>query len=244
MPPLSGSEQLVAPARGAAASDPVPDRRGALRARHRRAIVDAAAALMEDKGGARFTVDELAARADVARRTIFNHFASLDDVVVEVCEDVLGAVVDALGASAAEPAAPDAEPDAGGDPGPGAGRATPLDDLTAALRSTDLVAPMAYLTRALGGDATEPTPRVTTMVVRTFTHLAERLVAGTTRRHPDVDPLEIELLVGALMAGVLVIQRRWWATTGAADDDASRRVWAELLDRLVERTRAGYAPTT
>ncbi|WP_318657144.1 TetR/AcrR family transcriptional regulator [Cellulosimicrobium composti] len=202
------------------------DRRAALRARHHRAIVDAAAALMAEKGGSRFTVDELAARADVARRTVFNHFASLDDVVVEVCEDVLGAVVDALGASAAAP---------------GTDRATPLDDLTAALRGTDLVGPMASLTRALGGGANEPTPRVTTMVVRAFTHLAERLVAETTRRHPHVDPLEIELLVGALMAGLMVIQRRWWAATGAADDEASRRVWAALLDRLVERTRAGWA---
>ncbi|MGW6228038.1 helix-turn-helix domain-containing protein, partial [Cellulosimicrobium cellulans] len=70
------------------ATGPATDRRAALRARHRRAIVDAAASLMEENGGARFTVDELAARADVARRTIFNHFASLDDVVVEVCEDV------------------------------------------------------------------------------------------------------------------------------------------------------------
>jgi len=185
---------------------------------------------MEEKGGDRFTVDELAARADVARRTIFNHFASLDDVVVEVCEDVLGAVVDRLGASAAAP-------DDGTPPVPG----TPLDDLTAALQGTELVGPMTYLTRALGGTATEPTPRVTTMVVRAVTHLAGRLVAETTRRHPDVDPLEIEMLVGALMAGVLVIQRRWWEVTGAADDDASRRVWAELLDRLVRRTRAGYA---
>jgi len=187
---------------------------------------------MEEKGGDRFTVDELAARADVARRTIFNHFASLDDVVVEVCEDVLGAVVDRLGASAAAP-------DDGTPPVPG----TPLDDLTAALQGTELVGPMTYLTRALGGTATEPTPRVTTMVVRAVTHLAGRLVAETTRRHPDVDPLEIEMLVGALMAGVLVIQRRWWEVTGAADDDASRRVWAELLDRLVRRTRAGYATT-
>ncbi|MFE6234501.1 TetR/AcrR family transcriptional regulator [Cellulosimicrobium sp. NPDC057862] len=219
------------PATGSAtrsATGPAPDRRTALRARHRRAIVGAATSLMEENGGARFTVDELAARADVARRTIFNHFASLDDVVVEVCEDVLGTVVDALGASAAEP---------------GTDRTTPLDDLTAALRSTDLVGPMAYLTRALGGTATEPTPRVTTMVVRTFTHLAERLVAETTRRHPDVDPLEIEMLVAALMAGVLVIQRRWWAATGAADDDASRRTWDDLLDQLVTRTRTGHATT-
>nr|WP_051876716.1 hypothetical protein [Cellulosimicrobium sp. MM] len=99
---------------------------------------------------------------------------------------------------------------------------------------------MAYLTRALGGTATEPTPRVTTMVVRTFTHLAERLVAATTRRHPDVDPLEIEMLWARYGRGPRH-PARWWAETGAADDDASRAVWSGLLDRLVERIRAGWA---
>ena len=140
MPLLPGPERPTAPATDAVTPDApsadvpgpdaaAPDRRAALRARHRRAIVAAAATLMEEKGGARFTVDELAARADVARRTIFNHFASLDDVVVEVCEDVLGSVVETLGASAAEP---------------GTDRPTPLDDVTAALRGTDLVGPVSY----------------------------------------------------------------------------------------------------
>jgi len=209
------------------ADPPVVDRRTALRRRHRRAIVDAAAALLDERSGARFTVDELAARADVARRTVFNHFASVDDVVAEVCADVLGTVGEGFGASVA--ARSGAHDDV-----------SLLDELAAALRATDLVAPMAYLTRVLGSDGTEPSPRVTTMVARTFTGLSERLVDEMTRRHPDADVLDVQLLVASVMSGLMVIHRHWWAATGAADDDASRAVWARLLDHLVERVRRGH----
>ncbi|MEK8226313.1 TetR/AcrR family transcriptional regulator [Oerskovia sp. M15] len=78
----------------------VGDRRAALKARHRRAIVDAAAALIGESGGTDFSVDELAGRADVSRRTVFNHFGSLDEVVTEVCSEVVGAALDRLDAIA------------------------------------------------------------------------------------------------------------------------------------------------
>lgn len=210
------------------ASSPATDRRGALRERHRRAIVDAAAALLDERDGARFTVDELAARADVARRTVFNHFASVDDVVAQVFGDVLGSVASGLGAGADAPRET-AEPGA-----------SLFDELAAILRGADLVTPMAYLTRVLGSDGTEPSPRVTTMVARTFTDLSERLVLDLTGRHPDADLLDVQLLVASFMSGLMVIHRHWWEATGALDDDASRVVWAGLLDHLVERARHGH----
>jgi TetR/AcrR family transcriptional regulator of autoinduction and epiphytic fitness len=39
-------------------------------------------------------VDELAERADVARRTVFDHFAPVDDVLLAVCAETLAVVVD------------------------------------------------------------------------------------------------------------------------------------------------------
>ena len=69
------------------------DRRGALKARHRQAIVDAARRLIDARQGPRFSVDELAAEADVSRRTVFNHFDSLDDVILAACTEILDAVV-------------------------------------------------------------------------------------------------------------------------------------------------------
>jgi len=69
------------------------DRRSALKARHRQAIVDAARRLIDAHQGPRFSVDELAAEADVSRRTVFNHFDSLDDVILAACTEILDAVV-------------------------------------------------------------------------------------------------------------------------------------------------------
>lgn len=62
------------------------DRRAALKAKHRAAILQAARDLVDERGGREFSVDDLAARADIARRTVFNHFASLDEVLLAVCE--------------------------------------------------------------------------------------------------------------------------------------------------------------
>lgn len=128
---------------------PVVDRRAALKARHRRAIVDAAAALIGESGGTRFSVDELAERADVSRRTVFNHFASLDDVVTEVCNEVVGAALDRLDAIASDQQVGQdqqrRQDERGAD-------VTLFDEVADALRSTDFVTPLVYLTRVLGDE--------------------------------------------------------------------------------------------
>src|SRR5699024_12413742 len=91
---------------------------------------------MDETGGTAFTVDELAERADVSRRTVFNHFASLEDVFAEVCAEVLGELIEKL----AVPIDAAATDDPTTEPGPAM-----LDELAAVVRSTDLVTPMAYL---------------------------------------------------------------------------------------------------
>ncbi|AEE44510.1 TetR/AcrR family transcriptional regulator [Cellulomonas fimi] len=200
-------------------------RRAALRERHHRAILDAAAALLDETGGTAFTVDELAARADVSRRTVFNHFESLDDVVTTVCGEILGTVFDSLEQHSAA-----ADPDA-----------TMFDELAHALTTTDLVTPMAYLTRLLGGATPDAlTPRREAMVGRALTEVSARLSTELLRRHPDADPFDVQLLVGSLMSGVLVIHPYWHRATGAVDDAASRAVWDALLGRLLASARAGY----
>lgn len=189
----------------------------------------AAASLLSEANGTRFAVDQLAERADVSRRTIFNHFASLEDIVVAVCSDVLDTLVDTFLAVA--------------DHATGADDSL-FDQLTETLRRTDLVPPMAYLTRALGGPAGEWTPQQEVMLGRAFTAVSARLSDEMASRHPDVDPLDIHLLVGALMSGVTVLYRHWFDATGAAESEQSRRLWAGLVDRLVATFRAGYGPTT
>ncbi|MDA8368275.1 MAG: TetR/AcrR family transcriptional regulator [Nocardiopsaceae bacterium] len=218
---------------------PVSDRREALKARHRRAIIDAAAALMAEIGGTDFTVDQLAARADVSRRTVFNHFTTVDDITVEVFREMLGAVlanVDAnLSASAWE------HP----------GGTSMFDQVTSALRATDLVTPITELTRIfqpeggglpriLSAKDRELNPRQAVLFERAITDLGTRIAATTMRHHPSADPLEVDLMCGALVGGALVVVRHWAQATGGVDTPESRRVWDELLDRMITVNRGGF----
>ncbi len=206
---------------------PVEDRRQALKDRHRQAIVAAAAALMHEGQTTDFTVDELAQRADVSRRTVFNHFGSVRDIVSEVCSDVLSAAVESLITV----------------PGLDAARPGMFEEIAEAFRAADLVAPMAYLTRLLGNSPI-PTPvqaQAHPVALRAFTELSERLCAAMLNRYPEADKLSVHLLVGAMTSGLGVLYHHWHCATGAVDTTESRRAWADLLDALLEKVRSGYA---
>lgn len=206
---------------------PPTDRRVALKERHRRAIVEAAAALTRETGGTSFTVEQLAERADVSRRTVFNHFASMEDVVTAVCVDVLRPAVDDF-ASGPQ-----------GSPAPGG--ATLLDELAELLRTADLVTPLSYLTRVVGAGGARTSPRQAQLMLRAASDVSERLSAQMARRHPEVDPFDVDVLIASLIGGLAVIQRRWADETGASDDPESRRVWSALVDRLIQTARGSSA---
>lgn len=205
------------------------DRRAALKARHRRAILDAAHALISEGTAARFSVDQLAERADVSRRTIFNHFTSIDDVVTTACTEMLGVVIEHFRSTVA------ARPPADG----GDARSALFADVAEGLREIDVPGTIAFLWQALGGfDAGDRRPKqiFEASFARTTSDLAREL-AG---RHPAVDPLEVELLVSSMMHGVEVIAFHWLAATGAATGEAARAVWRDLLDRLITNIKTGY----
>jgi TetR/AcrR family transcriptional regulator, regulator of autoinduction and epiphytic fitness len=213
---------------------PATDRREALKARHRRAIVDAAAALMTEIGGTDFTVDQLAARADVSRRTVFNHFKTMDDITLEVFREMLGSVLDNVDANLA---ATDDD-------------TSMFDRVAAALSATDLVTPLTELTRIfqtedcgpaqiLGGDH-ELNPRQAVLFERAITDLGNRIAATTLHHHPSAEPFEVELMCGALIGGALAVVRNWARSTGGADTAESRRAWDDLLGRMVATYREGF----
>ena len=214
---------------------PAKDRREALKARHRRAIIDAASALMTEIGGTDFTVDQLAARADVSRRTVFNHFKTVDDITLEVFREMLGVVLDQVDANLA----------ATGDD------TSMYERVAAALRTTDLVTPVLELTRIfqteefgpaqmldLGDRA--PNPRQAVIFERALSDLGARIAATSLRHHPSADPFEVELMCGALVGGALAVVRRWARDTGGVDTTESRRVWDELLGRMIGAYRQGF----
>jgi TetR/AcrR family transcriptional regulator, regulator of autoinduction and epiphytic fitness len=202
------------------------DRRAALKARHRAAILAAARALIEERGGPAFGVDELADRADVARRTVFNHFTGLDDVLLTVGEEVLDVVVEDFLAQVA------ATPVGSGD------RSAMFDELAQGLRSSDLPAAIAAIVRILGGQNVIG-GRLQTAA---FARVGTRLLAEVARRNPGADPLDAELLVSSLISGITVIAQHWIARTAGRTDAAARTEWDRLLTRLLDSIRSGYLP--
>ncbi|WP_045741718.1 TetR/AcrR family transcriptional regulator [Actinoplanes rectilineatus] len=202
------------------------DRRAALKARHRRAILDAAKELIAEDG-TRFGVDQLAERADVARRTIFNHFVSVDDVVTSVCTEELAVVIDTFRAQVTA-----------GPVGPGS-RATMFATITAALRAADVPGIIAFLWQALGGFSTTDT-RPQQIFQATFSRATDEFARELAVRNANLDPLEAELLVSSLMHGTEVIAHHWIAATGAVLDDGTRAAWDRLLDHLITSIRTGY----
>jgi TetR/AcrR family transcriptional regulator, cholesterol catabolism regulator len=67
-------------------------RRAAKREATREQIMEAAARLFRERGYAATTVDEIAEAADVAKGTFYYHFASKDQLMVDLVRDTLGQV--------------------------------------------------------------------------------------------------------------------------------------------------------
>jgi AcrR family transcriptional regulator len=203
------------------------DRRAALKAKHRAAILQAARDLIDERGGRDFSVDDLAARADIARRTVFNHFASLDEVLLAVCEQELSVIIDRFLADMARTPVGDGS------------RASMFDELESAARGADLAPAIAGMYRILG-DPGKDDPKAAVLTQTAFSRVTERLRSEVARRYPAADPLDAALLVESLMSGIVVIAEHWLATSGPELDRPALAAWDDLLARLVHSVRSGY----
>ncbi len=212
-------------------TEPGPDREAASKARKRRRIVDAARELLAERAGTDFSVEEVAERAGLSRRTIFNYFPSVDDLLVEVGTEMLGGLVATLrvadGAPVADPATEDV-------------RAALFAELAEALHTVDLVPAMVQLTQVLGGVRTHPSqgrglgPADLRAPRRPDGHGDPRAAPGggpAGRRAP-------RRLAGQRAGGALpALERRRRASWTRR---RSRATWSELLDRLVTNVGNGY----
>lgn len=213
----------------ASAGPPPSDRREALKFHNRRAIIDAAAALAEERGLGGFTVDDLAARAGVSRRTIFNHFASADDAVYARFSELLGVIVDDFVEIA------DATPP----PAPSTTGAV-FEQLADVIECTELVEPLSRIARLVGTSEGHPTTVMWAHeVLQTVT---ARLTAEVAHRNPDADPFVVALLASTLINALAVSFEQWVQESGAVDTPASRTAWHRLLHAAVDHLRHGFAP--
>jgi AcrR family transcriptional regulator len=206
------------------------DGRSAVRVRHRRAILDAAVALVRTGDGARFTADELAVRAGVSRRTVFNHFASLDDVLLAVCTETLDVVAEQVRVF---PGSADARD---------GGRAAMFTALAHALRAADLSGPVLQVWQALGGSLGDA-QRTRAFAQQALAVVAEQLAAQLAGQYPDADPLDVALLASLLTHGLGVIAGQWVsaAEPGRPPEPGD---WDRLLQRLLDTVGSGYLPAS
>ncbi|QUQ65986.1 HTH-type transcriptional regulator BetI [Kutzneria sp. CA-103260] len=195
--------------------------------RRRQRIIRAATELLVDHGVQELSVDEVAERAEVSRRTVFNYFHSTDELLIAVGTDLLGDVVNSLNDDRTPAPA-----------GTGT-HAALLDDLLTLLGATDLLGTMIRLTHILGPMGHQDT-RVLAIVRDTMLGVSERLTARARERHPDVPPMDAELLVSSLIGGLIVLHKHWTERTGLADTPETRRLWSDMFDRLVVHMRDGF----
>ncbi|RYB94179.1 TetR/AcrR family transcriptional regulator [Nocardioides oleivorans] len=211
---------------------------GTQRDQRHRAIVDAARSLATEHGAHGFTVDRVAEVAGVSRRTVFNHFTGVDQLLVAVCEEVLTEVttelldgVDRLTADL---------------PAGAEGHHRALDALGEAAREVDLAAAIVTINHVLG----EPGPqdvRAAGISRSAFELVGSRLRERLLARAPGLDPLDLELTLCLLTNGLALIAGYWLQHHPSMTYDVppgARTDWDVLLDRLLHRLRVGHAGAT
>jgi len=211
------------------------DGRSALRAQRRRAILDAARALATEHGADGFTVEQVASRAGVSRRTVFNHFAGLDQLLVGVCEQVLGEATVAL--------LDDVDRRTADLPPGEAGARTALDAVGEATRGVDLPTAIATIHVALGSPQ-RGDERAQGISRTAFEHVGGRLRQQLLRRAPDLDPVDLEISLALLFSGLTTVAGLWVDQhPGLAPPvpPTARTDWDALLDRVLDRLRVGHA---
>lgn len=205
------------------------DRRRQVKSANHRAILDAAAALAEERGLGAFSVQDLAERAGVSRRTIFNHFTSVEDAVHARFSEILGVLVDDFVSAA------DALPAAEQQSVPETFR-----QIVHVIARTELVGPLSRLVRLT--DASRGSPHTVVWARTVIDEVTARLAEEITRRNPAADPFAVTLMASAVIDAVRVTAEEWSARTGAVDTLSARAEWHRLLDTAFEQLRVGFAP--
>lgn len=215
------------------------DGRKVLREQRHAAILDAARTLAVEHGADGFTIDRVAALAGVSRRTVFNHFTGIDQLLVTVCDEILAEVTTDLLAGVDRGTAhlPGSLGHAADD-----GRAA-LDAVCEATRGVDLPTAIVTISQVVGGtDVAQD--RADTISRTAFDLVAGRLRARLLDRAPGLDPLDLELTLTLLTTGLAAIARQWIGEHPGLTPDvppSARADWDRLLDRLLLRLRVGHA---
>jgi len=194
------------------------------RVRNRAQILQAAHDLMEERGNPHFSADELAERAGVSRRTVFNHFLSLDEIVTLVCADVLAAAVEDLQVALNSESTTEI--------------ANISHMMAHILNTVDLTPTISYLYRVLSHSG--PSQRTEQVLRDVFARVTDMLTSEAVKRSATADPVEIEIRINSLLGGTGVIAGHWGRETGGEVTQETRELWRGLVRRLLEILAPDY----
>lgn len=193
------------------------DKREAIKWLNRRAIVVAAGELVDAHGVKGVSVDDLARRAGVSRRTIFNHFSSAEDAVYEYLSEMvsqlIGTVLDNV-------------------PQPRAGREAELDevyqDLVAATQASNLLELLHPLLSHVS-----PLPDSPSTVLwgdKVTAAATDRVEAVLGQRLPHRDGFELRVVASTLINTIALCVSEWTVRTGGRLERETQRVWDHLFE--------------
>ena len=161
------------------------DGRGALREQRHRAILDAARTLAAEHGADGFTIGQVATLAGVSRRTVFNHVAGIDQLLVAVCEQILAEVTTDLLAGGRQ---------RHGAPARGVVRRSGSAGRGCeATRGVDLPTAIVTITQVVGWDRRGARAGRMPSPVPPSTWSPVGCASGSLHRAPGLDPLDLEL---------------------------------------------------
>lgn len=202
-----------------------------MKAANRQAIIDAALDLSREHGPGGFSAVQLAERADVAKRTIFNHFASLDDAIYAGLSDIFGGTIEAITESLKRPA----------DQATGSDVSPIFEDFAAALLATDFPGALSQVVTTLKG-VDENDLETMLWISGLLKKLTPDLLAVVESRAPESSAATRAVMVHSLLITVGVAFEPWMRATGAGTSPADRRLWHSLLEEAIQPLRVGFSP--
>lgn len=213
---------------------PPSDKREATKWHNRRAIVDAAAELSAEQGFDGFTVSDLAQRAGVSRRTIFNHFATVDDAVFAVFADRITGLYEQFERELGERRF-DSLPEAFG------AFAQTLVSIDVLGRIQGMIAPLGLGRTAPAGGGSEPVSTGEVWAGRITDAVARECAGSLQRRSDSVDPFETRLLVELVVTALSQCVDHWMVSTDQSLSPASRAEFDRLLEIALGRLQRGFS---
>lgn len=209
--------------------DFAPDKHQALKLENNRAIKLAALALAEERGVGNFTVEELATRAQVSRRTFFNHFGSIHEATRAGLRDILfeasEAVITALRSNSqfSQPKS----------------AAQLFESAAASLQSVDFIPSITKMHSVLG-PRKQKTAEDANSFAEVFSIITAEIRDLLAESAPGLPQVTRNLLVDSLLASVRITAEIWLGQSAGLKREDALKLWREIHAQSINLLRTGF----